>query len=155
MSRTTTAGPRSSTSRASILPTTIAGQAQKEFFVNEAHALTDALLHPAVEGEADAPPASPGAGECWLVGATPNGAWADHAGELASYQGGDWIFAAPRDGLRMLDRSTGQEVRYRGGWVRPATPAQPAGGATVDTEARAAIVGLIAALVAGGFLAGS
>jgi hypothetical protein len=137
------------------LPFLFAGQAQKEFFVNEAHALTDALLHPAIEGEADAPPATPVAGECWLVGGTPTGAWTDHAGELASYQAGGWLFAAPRDGLRMLDRSTGQEVRYLAGWQRPATPAAPTGGTTVDAQARAAITDLIAALVAGGLLAQS
>jgi len=134
------------------LPFLFAGQAQKEAFVNEAHALTDALLHPAVEGEADEPPAAPSEGESWLVGATPAGAWADHAGELASYQAGNWIFATPRDGMRVLDRSTAQDVRYLGGWQRPATPAEPTGGTTVDAEARAAIADLIAVLVAGGLL---
>lgn len=135
------------------LPLLFAGQAQKEVFVNEAHALTDALLHPAVEGEADAPPAAPADGECWLVGDTPTGAWQDHSGELASYQAGTWIFAPPRDGVRVLDRSTGQDIRYRGGWRRPGTPVAPTGGATVDAEARAAIAGLVAALVDAGLLA--
>jgi hypothetical protein len=137
------------------LPLLFAGQAQKEVFVNEAHALTDTLLHPAIEGEADAPPAVPAAGECWLVGAAPTGAWADHAGELAAYQAGGWIFAGPRDGLRVLDRSTGQDIRYLGGWQRPTTPAAPTGGTTVDSEARAAIAALVAALVDGGLLAES
>jgi len=135
------------------LPLLFAGQAQKEVFVNEAHALTDALLHPAVEGEADAPPANPAAGECWLVGDTPSGAWAEHAGEIASFQPGGWVFAAPRDGVRLLDRSTGQDIRYRGTWQRPATPGVPTGGTTVDAEARTAIADLVAALVAGGLLA--
>ena len=135
------------------LPLLFAGQSQKEAFVNEAHALTDALLHPAIEGEADDPPAVPAEGESWLVGAAPTGAWADHPGELASYQAGGWLFAAPRDGVRLLDRSTGQDVRYHAGWQRPATPATPAGGTTVDAEARAAIGELIGALIAGGLLA--
>ena len=52
----------------------------------------------------------------------------------------------------MHDRSTGQDIRYVDGWQRPVAPAEPAGGATVDGEARAAIVALIAALVAGGIL---
>jgi hypothetical protein len=137
------------------LPLLFAGQAQKEVFVNEAHALTDALLHPAIEGEADVPPAAPVPGECWLVGGSPTGAWADHAGELASYQPGGWIFASPCDGMRLLDRSTGQDIRYRGGWQRPVAPAAPTGGSTVDAEARAAIAALAAVLIDGGLLAGS
>ena len=135
------------------LPLLFSGQVQREHFVNEAHALVDALLHPAVEGTADAPPAGPDDGECWLVGDEPTGAWADHAGALASYLAGDWIFAAPRDGLEMLDRSTGQRIRYRGGWQRSGTPAEPSGGTTVDAEARAAIAELIEVLIVAGILA--
>ena len=137
------------------IPLLFAGQSQKEFFVNEAHALVDALLHPAVEGEDDAPPSAPAEGECWLVGEEPGGAWADHAGALASYQAGGWIFAAPRDGMRLLDRSTGQQILYRAGWRRPAAPPEPTGGATVDAEARVAITGLVEALIASGILAQS
>lgn len=137
------------------LPLLFAGQAQKELFVNEAHALVDALLHPAIEGTGDAPPATPADGECWLVGDTPAGAWAGHAGHLAAWQAGTWVFAVPRDGLQVLDRSTEQTIRFLGGWQRPAAPDMPAGGTTVDAEARAALAGLVAALVAGGFLAES
>ena len=134
------------------LPLLFAGQAQKEFFVNEALCLTDALLHPAVEGEADAPPGLPVEGECWLVGADPTGAWAGQAGKLASHQAGNWAFASPRDGMRLLDRSTGQDIRFAGEWQRPQAPTTPSGGAMIDTEARDAIGQLIAALIAGGIL---
>ena len=135
------------------LPLLFAGQAQKEAFVNEAHALTDALLHPAIEGVADDPPASPVAGESWLVGNAPSGVWTGHPGELASYQAGEWIFVQPRDGMRVLDRSTDQEIRFRGGWLRPTAPAAPAGGTVVDAEARAAVTDLVAALIEAGLLA--
>jgi hypothetical protein len=105
-----------------------------------------------VEGEADDPPAAPLEGESWLVGAAPTGAWAERARCLASFQPGAWVFVEPRDGLRVLDRATGQDIRYRGGWQRAVTPAAPTDGATVDNEARAAIATLIAALISGGIL---
>ena len=134
------------------LPLLFAGQSQKEFYVNEAHALTDALLHAACEGEAANPPATPAEGETWLVAAAATGDWAGADGQIAARQSGNWLFAAPRDGMRMFDRSTGQMLLYRGGWQRPAAPAAPAGGTTVDTEARAALADLIAALASAGVL---
>ena len=60
------------------------------------------------------------------------------------------LFAAPSEGMRLFDSSTGQVVLYRGGWQRPVTPAEPSGGTTIDAEARTAISGLIAALVEAG-----
>lgn len=135
-----------STSPRFALPLLFAGQAQKEAFVNEAHALTDALIHCAIEGTAAAPPTSPAEGTNWLVDVSPTGAWTGQAGKIACRQAGNWLFVAPKDGMRLLDRSNGQERRYAGGWQAPSAPASPSGGSTIDTEARDAIVALIAAL---------
>ncbi|MGH6786105.1 MAG: DUF2793 domain-containing protein [Novosphingobium sp.] len=135
------------------LPLLYAGQAQKEFYVNQAHALTDALLHCAIEGTANAPPAEPGEGSAWRVGASPTGAWSGQAGKLACRQGGSWLFVAPRDGLRVLDRVTGQDLRYVGTWQNPAAPALPSGGTVVDAEARGAIAAVVACLRAAGLIA--
>ena len=128
------------------LPLLHAGQSQKEAFVNEAHALADALLHCAIEGESAAPPATPVEGENWLVAAAATGDWASRDGNIACRQGGNWLFLSPRDGLRVLDRSTGQELRFFASWQIPAIPLEPTGGSIVDSEARTALSALLGAL---------
>lgn len=134
------------------LPLLYAGQSQKEAFVNEAHALLDALMHCAVDGEMTEPPAEAEEGSCWLVGETATGAWAGQAGAIACRQSGNWLFHLPRDGMLVFDRATGQQLRYFGGWKIPEVPMEPTGGSFVDIEARAALAELIAALrVAGTF----
>lgn len=120
--------------------------------MNEAHAITDMLLHPVVEGEQDDPPADPQEGQCWLVGAQPTNEWADQAGQIACRQEGGWLFAYPRDGMRAFDKSAGQEMFYLGGWNTAVAVSEPSGGTTVDEEARTAIAGLVAALVSAGIL---
>jgi hypothetical protein len=130
-----------------------AGQAQKEAFVNEALAITDALLHCAIEGELSAPPATPVDGENWLVSASATGAWEGHDGAIACRQGGNWLFVAPVDGMRVLDRATGQERRFLAGWQAASAPVAPTGGTTIDAEARTAIAGILAALRSAGILA--
>jgi hypothetical protein len=137
------------------LPLLFAGQAQKEAFVNEAHAMTDALLHCAIEGTSATPPVTPVDGEVWLVGASPTGVWAGQADKLACREAGNWLFVAPRDGMRLLDRSTGQEKHYFASWQVPIAPAAPSGGTTVDAEARATIADLIVALRTAGIFPAS
>lgn len=100
----------------------------------------------------DTPPAAPVDGQVWLVGTSPTGAWSGRAGQLALRQAGNWIFARPRDGMRVLDRSTGQDRRYHDDWLAPTLPAAPAGGTTVDAEARSAIAEIVAALREAGVL---
>ena len=136
-----------------LLPMLFSGQAQKEFIVNEAHARIDALLHPSIEGVANDPPATPVDGECWLIDDTPTAEWADNAGVLTCYEAGNWLFVEPRDGLRLLDRSTGQILLFNGGWAAATAPQAPIGGTTVDGEARTAIGEIIAALEDAGILA--
>lgn len=130
-----------------------AAQAQKEAFINEALALTDALLHCAIEGEASAPPAIPVEGTAWLVGPAPTGDWIGQEGRIACRQAGNWLFATPRDGMSVLDRATGQYRRYAGTWRMPDSPLEPSGGSVVDAEAREAIHELLAALREAGFFA--
>lgn len=134
------------------LPFLFAGQAQKEFYVNEAHGLTDLLLHPAIESESDTPPIEPQDGQCWLVGTSPTGEWADYPSHLAGRVTGTWVFIAPREGLRILDMASEQVIFFSNGWQRVSAPAIPSGGQVADTEAREAIGDLIETLRNAGIL---
>jgi hypothetical protein len=75
------------------LPLLHAGQAQKEMTHNEALLALDILLHPEVEalGENQPPPA-PSAGQCWIVGDAPIGAWAGQADRIAAWSPAGWRF---------------------------------------------------------------
>ena len=134
------------------MPLLFAGQAQKEGFVNEVTARVDALLHAAIESETETPPISPLDGQAWLVGTSPSGEWSGHGGEIAARQAGNWLFFTPRDGMKLLNRAAGQEIRYQAGWQIAARPTSPSGGTTIDNEARASIDGLIAALTTAGII---
>lgn len=141
-----------STSARFKLPFLFAGQSQKEGFVNECAARTDALLHCAIEGEAAAPPVAPVDGTSWLVGAGASGNWAGQSGKIAARQSGNWLFFSPQDGMRILNRASGQDIRYHGSWKIASRPAAPSGGATIDSQARTAIAALIASLTTAGVI---
>ena len=111
------------------------------------------LLHAAVLGEASDPPVAPAEGDCWLVGESPAGEWAGRGGELACRQEGAWQFALPLPGTRVYDRANGQMLLFTDTWRRIAAPSPPAGGATVDSEARDTIATLIEALKSAGIFA--
>lgn len=134
------------------LPLLYAGQAQKEFFVNESLSLVDALISCAVEGTANTPPPAPGEGDLWLVGSTPTGGWSEQDGKLALYDAGSWRFVPPNRGLRVFDRSLGCVRLYDETWVTPTAPSAISGGTIVDAEARSRIDDLIATLIANGLL---
>ncbi len=129
------------------LPLLFAGQAQKEAFVNEALCLLDGLTHCAVVSQTDTPPSNPIDGQTWLIGSAATGDWSGRAGQIALRQGGQWLYAQPRDGMRILNSATGQDLRRSGGaWKAPSAPIAITGGTVVDTEARNALASLVAAL---------
>lgn len=134
------------------LPLLFPAQAQKEGYVNEITARIDALLHGAIEAELATPPATPSDGQCWLVATGASGDWTGQAGRIAARQSGNWLFIAPRDGMRLLNRTSGQEIRFHSTWKHPARPATPTGGTVIDSEARSTISNLVAALVEAGIL---
>ncbi|MBC2665041.1 DUF2793 domain-containing protein [Novosphingobium flavum] len=129
------------------LPLLFAGQAQKEAFVNEALSILDGLSHAAIEAEQAAPPAAPLDGQAWLIASGASDDWSGRAGQVALRQGGQWLYVAPRDGMRLLNAATGQDLRRVGGAWRKATAlAPPSGGTVVDAEARNAIAAIFSAM---------
>ncbi len=136
------------------LPLLYAGQAQKEVFVNESLSIADALLHCAIESETPTPPVAPADGMAWLVATGATGIWTGKAGMLACRQGGQWLYDAPRDGMRLVNKASAQDIRrFAGAWLAPNVPSAPTGGGTIDAEARSAITGLIQKLRDAGIFA--
>jgi hypothetical protein len=155
------------------LPFILPGQAQKELFHNEALARIDLVLHPAVEGApASTSPADPEEGECWIVGTGASGDWSGRDGMLAMWSEAGWRFVAPRPGTTAWNKGAHLPLLFDGSaWregelvctgvevdgvqvVGPRQPAvpSPSGGTIIDTEARAAIAAITAALMSHGLI---
>lgn len=74
-------------------------QAQKQYSYNEAMAVLDQLVQPAVLSRTTtAPPASPDEGDAYIVGASATGVWSGKDGNLACWLNGGWSYRAPADG---------------------------------------------------------
>lgn len=137
------------------MPLLHAAQAQKEITHNEALMILDALLPGVVIGIKDDPEAlSPSPGDVWIVGSAPVGAWAGYAGRLAIFTEGGWRFAPAPQGMQMLDREAGVRHKFdSGGWNAYPVIAEPAGGTTVDIEARETLSAVLATLRLAGLAA--
>lgn len=129
-------------------PFLAAGQAQKELTHNEALALADIMISPAIENaDSMTPPPNPVAGQSWLVADEASGAWAGQSGRIAAFTAGGWRFITPFEGLVLWDRALAKQRRFHNGqWVTPNNLALPAGGSVIDQEARAAIENIAALL---------
>lgn len=134
------------------LPLLFSGQSQKEVTVNESLTLIDVLLSGAVEGIAVTEPTAPLPGEAWIVGAAPGGSFAGQANTIAAWTEGGWRFLVPYEGQRVMDLSIGAMRHYSGSWSLVAAPDLPAGGTTIDTEARNCLTALVNALEAAGII---
>lgn len=76
-------------------------QAQKEITVNQALIRIDALLNTgAKDRDINTPPASPVAGDVYIIGSTPTGAWAGQARNIA-YFDQVWRFITPQEGATL------------------------------------------------------
>lgn len=130
------------------LPLLIAGQAQKEFFVNQALCLLDALHTRTIKASQSTPPTLAVDSDCYRVKAPATGAWAGREDSVAVMIAGDWHFIEPVQGMTIFDRNADNMLVFRSGWKVAAAPVLPTGGAVIDTEARAAIGSLIQSLKA-------
>lgn len=149
------------------MPMLFAGQAQKELFHNEALVRIDALLHGRVESaDVTVPPATPVPGQCWIAAAGASGDWAGQAGCLACWTDGGWRFVPPRAGLSVDVADRGHALFHDGSlWrdalvradglyvddekvvgARQAAISAPAGGTTIDAEARSTLAAILVVL---------
>lgn len=128
------------------LPLLIAGQSQKEFFVNQALGVLDALAPQAVVASASAPPASPAESDCYRVTAPATQEWAGCVDHIAVRLGGSWHLVPPQNGMRLFDREANHSLFFDSGWRIGTVPTVAAGGTVVDAEARAALLQLTDAL---------
>lgn len=139
------------------LPMLAVAQAQKEMTHNEALALVDIAAQPVVVAAGlTAPPATPAAGQCWIVGVGATGAWAGQAGAIAGWTTGGWRFLTPFEGMSAWSAADSGVARYEGGsWriaARGSAIANPSGGTTVDSEVRAAVAAVLAIMRSAGLI---
>jgi hypothetical protein len=105
----------STTARLS-LPYIAPQQAQKQVTYNEAMALLDQLVQPAVKSRTTAtPPVAPAEGDTYIVGPAPTDAWTGHAGKFACWLSGAWDFTAPADGWLAYVVDTAELAVYQSG----------------------------------------
>ena len=114
----------SETSPRLALPLIAPSQAQKHVTHNEAVVLLDGLVQMTLLGvEASDPPAAGTDGDAWGLGPSPTGLWEGRGGEVAIRSNGGWVFAAPAEGWRAWDLSSGAPLRHDGSAWRPDLPA--------------------------------
>ena len=63
------------------------------------------------------PPASPTAGDSYIVPAAPTGAWVGQTGKVAVWSGTAWVYGAPRLGwVAYIEDEEKLSVYKAGGW---------------------------------------
>ena len=105
-----------------LLPYILQSQSQKEVTHNSGLDLIDALLQAAcVSVSVNTPPGSPLAGDCYVIGTAPTGAWAGQAKKFTFYTTG-WNFITPWEGLTVWANDTNTLMTYDGAnWVTSIT----------------------------------
>lgn len=94
-------------------------QAQKQVTYNEAMAVLDQLVQPAVLSRTTAaPPGSPDEGDAYIVAPAGTGVWSGKDGKFAIWADGGWHFRAPADGWLAYVADTSElAVFASGAWA--------------------------------------
>jgi hypothetical protein len=92
---------------------------------NPNFAKLEALVHLTVIAVAATPPTTPANGDCYIVAASPTGAWVGHADDIAVYYTtGGWLYIDPAVGIRAFDRAGDMYIRFDGiDWIDEIVPA--------------------------------
>lgn len=97
------------------LPYIMPGQAQKHVTHNEAVRALDSLLNVSViSRDINTPPDMPNGGDSYLIGAAPQGIFAEHSSALACFVDGAWMFYPPVQGLIVNVEDENICLIYRG-----------------------------------------
>lgn len=149
------------------------GQAQKELSHNEALVVVDMLMQAcAIAMGINSPPTIPQIGQSWIVGTAPTDDWAEKAGYLAGWSDAGWRFVQPFEGMTVWVAREALYARFSAGnWrlgevcaarlvingqpvvgARGPAIVDPAGGSLIDTQARAAIIMVLATLRSHGLI---
>ncbi len=62
-----------------------------------------------------APPATPSAGDSYIIASGATGAWAGHDGAVAVFDGSAWVYGTPRTGWRAYDEGDEVSLIFKGG----------------------------------------
>jgi len=88
-----------------------------------------------------APPATPSAGDSYIIASGATGAWAGRDGALAVFDGSAWVYGTPRTGWRAYDEADDVSLVFKGGvWATDAS-----GGSYTDEQVRDVIGAALAA----------
>lgn len=106
------------------LPYILPSQAQKHVTHNEALRMLDALVQLSVISQTvSTPPASVSEGDRYLLPLGVSGRWSGHAGHVALYIDGDWLFCVPQSGWQAFVREQRLMLVFDGLSWKPAHPA--------------------------------
>ncbi len=117
------------------LPYIMAAQSQKHVTHNEAIRALDALVQLSVlDRGLSTPPGAPVEGARYIVAASPTDAWSGHAGHIAAWQDGAWIFYPPAEGWIAWIADENAAVVWSGSEWSALTTSEGGGGSGPDAE---------------------